>query len=386
MYVPEDTAWDEDISLALQEVEMQEFVDGNLAPIPEDLPLPFGNLGIPKVTDEVLPTNDENNSDLNAGGIDAPDKDQTPVVDWWDKILDRRGLRGRPVPPLPLSVPGRDPSELATPKGKPPKPSASSSSSSSVGIIQRGSKLRSGVDRWHNPDGSIRYRLREQQAAEAAARETATLGPTTTADDGEDGMSCADPTMAPVSFYSSSAPLLVKGTDDSTTASDMGVMLAPDASSDSSSASSSQVSVGFWKNGVWYSRPRTPAEERSHRGGGGPRRTQRKQDRVQAYFSGTWKPAWLQHYIDDRKSREDAAQEADTVKEETQIPVEPQQATAEPTSHTDVDPWSGQWQSTSQWWTGTWSSTSWWDSWGWSTSSTTSPPANLHALPDPGLP
>ena len=199
-------------------------------------------------------------------------------------------------------------------------------------------------------------------------------------------MSSSDRAIPPVSFYSPSGALAAKGVDDSTTASDLGVTLAPDASSDSSSASSTQTSVGFWKNGIWYSRPRTPAEERSHRGGGGPRRTQKKQDRAQAYFSGTWKPAWLQHYIDDRKSREDAAQASAETKVESQLPVEAEQPVAEPTSLTDVDPWSGQWQPSQQWWSGTWSSSSWWDSWGWSTSSTTSPPAHLHALPPPELP
>ena len=177
-------------------------------------------------------------------------------------------------------------------------------------------------------------------------------------------------------------------------------------SANSSSTSSAPTTVGFWKNGVWQPRPRTPPEERSHRGGSGPRRTQRKYDRVQSYLAGDWKPAWMVSYIADRKRREagDAASNEEDVDKDVvestgvcteELTKDTMEATldettppAEPTSHTDPDPWSGQWGGdNSQWWWTSWStSSSWWDGWSWSSSSTTSPPP-LHdfAAPNFGL-
>ena len=63
--------------------------------------------------------------------------------------------------------------------------------------------------------------------------------------------------------------------------------------------------VGFWRHGQWIGRPRTPAELRAHRGGGGgEQRSQRKQQRMNDYMSGRWKPAWLVSYIQEKAQRE----------------------------------------------------------------------------------
>ena len=395
---PEITAWDENISLAMQEAEVQDFFEGGLAPIPEELPLPFGAQREPRTfseseaaaaepwegestsleEDEVIRL-DDTFSHGSSGDGNVATQGQG---DWWEKILDWRGLRGRPVPPL-LPAPGRPPSDLATPKSMPTQ----SSSSTPSGITQRGTKIRPGIDRWHHLDGSIRNRQRERLAAEAEAAKKDPLRTEANTVEHEEN---EDTSVDPVSFYGNFPS---KQTDNfSTTATEQGGHRAGDTSSDSSTTP--PAGVGFWKNGIWHARPRTPAEERAHRGGGGPRRTQRKQERVQSYLAGEWKPAWLANYIAERQSRtgplldtEAAVGEKGEV--ETNVPVTTAQVDpsppAEPTAYTDPDPWSGQWGDTSsQWWWDAWTSTSsWWDGWTWSTSSTTSPPVNLHELHPP---
>ena len=133
------------------------------------------------------------------------------------------------------------------------------------------------------------------------------------------------------------------------------------------------------RNGVWHARARTPAEERSHRGGSGPKRTQRRQDRVQQYLAGEWRPAWLEKYIQDRKIREETL-EAET----TQAVAQPDPS---PTPSTDPDPWSGQWQDS--WWN-SWSWSSSWDGWrtlSWTSTTTSTSPAAGQELgfPNDGL-
>ena len=74
-------------------------------------------------------------------------------------------------------------------------------------------------------------------------------------------------------------------------------------------------SVGFWRHGVFVPRPRTPEELRAHRGGSGIRRTLRKQQRMETYFRGEWRPAWLLQYAQDRAKRE-AVQARDVQRDE----------------------------------------------------------------------
>eukprot|EP00439_Symbiodinium_sp_Y106_P052353 s1996_g7.t1 len=89
----------------------------------------------------------------------------------------------------------------------------------------------------------------------------------------------------------------------STTAPEEGDLADVDSASSSSDAPTSQV--GFWRNGQWIGRPRTAAELRAHRGGGGEQRTQRRQQRMKNdYFQGRWKPAWLVSYIQERAQRQ----------------------------------------------------------------------------------
>ena len=121
--------WDEDISAALQMEEMERPLDAesrHLAPIPENMPVPFG-LAAGQPAENAVP----------------------PPPDWLDLVIDKRQLRGRGSHPGPQ----RDPATLTSPKA----PS-----------ILRGGRLSHGVDRWHNPDGTVRSRLKERLEAEKA--------------------------------------------------------------------------------------------------------------------------------------------------------------------------------------------------------------------------
>ena len=115
-----NTSWrtnlDEEISVGLQEDELQaaleEMVSApegeHLAPIPEDLPLPFVAAAPPAMRNA---TKEEN-------GEGGEDRGEEQAIDWWELVLDRRPLRGRPREDRrdePL-VHGRDPCSLATPK------------------------------------------------------------------------------------------------------------------------------------------------------------------------------------------------------------------------------------------------------------------------------
>ena len=287
-----DTRWDEDVSLAAQDGEILHFIDHSLVPIPEDLPLPFCYKradGIEDVHSQPGTTEQEGDTSSapssSSTRVTSSSPSSSSTVDWWEEILDRRALRGR----LPPSSPGRPPAALATPKVHPsPEPAK-------PGISQRGGKLRHGiVDRWHYPNGTVRVRQRERLAAEAASSSAAAMGSTVGPQEDQSTTSPSSPACPSTSVVDRKtlSGRRANGSaleDSSTTVGD-----TEPASSNSSSSSSPAVTVGFWANGVWHPRARTPAEERSHRGGSGPKRTQRRQDRVQQYLAGDWRPAWLE--------------------------------------------------------------------------------------------
>ena len=79
----------------------------------------------------------------------------------------------------------------------------------------------------------------------------------------------------------------------------------------SSSSSSAPEPAGFYRHGIWQQRPRTPSELRSHQGGNGAKRQQRRADRMAAYFAGNWKPAWFVNYVKEREIRQAACQDND---------------------------------------------------------------------------
>ncbi|CAE7769218.1 unnamed protein product [Symbiodinium sp. CCMP2592] len=75
------------------------------------------------------------------------------------------------------------------------------------------------------------------------------------------------------------------------------------ASSSSDSQVGRETEVGFFRHGQWHARARTPEEQRQHVGGKGPARQRKRQERLNSYFHGKWKPAWLLGYIRDRELR-----------------------------------------------------------------------------------
>ena len=391
------SAWDADISLSLQEQELEAWLHdpsaANLAPIPEDVPPPFGftRWGVMSSQSSSTPqqegpgvfaqsaassstsatcgassSHSSGHDSFTLGGVDKASSscESPPPFDVTTKedvdpiaaLRDLRPLRGRAPPAhnghadAPRPPHGRDPSSLATPKA----------CEMGTGITQRGSRLRSGIDRWHHPDGSIRYRLREQQALQ----ETATLAQRTNLDQHpandenpphenanqnfsfyKDREWCQQGEPAPAQGKPSQETLLGPA-NQSTTADSSGNVGGDHHGSSVASSISSCSEVGFWKQGIWQPRQRTPAEARCHRGGGGPQRTLRKQARIQSYLQGTWKPAWLQRYIAEKDERtKNLVAETVNSGEVGGDPCPPETAETppEPNPLTDVDPWSGQW-------------------------------------------
>ncbi|CAE6965614.1 unnamed protein product [Symbiodinium sp. CCMP2592] len=460
------TTWDEEISLALQDDLLQHeypLVDNGLAPIPEDIPLPFG--GEPVEEDSyALPWSGvtcwpSSSSDM-ASGTQGSSSSQQSVAssstnnegDWLDKVLDTRGLRGRSVPL------GRDPATLLHRPGEPRCDGDDHAPDNTplIGMTSRGGRARGGVDRWHHPDGSVRSRLRERMEEEERAASHG--GIVDDADDADDhGVNDStgstpfqvvgvdfhndEPTIKAITFYGDRFQVRAGGTsrgstNTSTTAGSSNTETDDSEAGPSSSSSSSQQHPGFWRHGIWHNRPRSDAELRAHRGGMGPRRLARKAARVNSYLDGTWRPAWLQEYVKEKKARDaqrttsrsyDVLADMDAKALATflgkPVPEAPgllptpspntnltSAQTQESNTATDVDPWAQQpWQngwwdhhSTSQpwdgdrddnqWTGGTWTGQEWsqwewgdsswrWSSWSSSTSTTTTSSSTLPSLP-----
>ena len=189
-----------------------------------------------------------------------------------------------------------------------------------AGVTTRFGVKRMGRDRWHNLNGSLINRGRDggangraSQSGTGLERGLAPVPEEGLVDDNELGPASAN--VAPssgapsVSFYGRELLVRVEKADDSeasTTAGEESEQDTPGASSSASSSDSAAYQTGFWKHGQWQARSRTPEELRAHRGGAGPRRAQRRADRVQLYLREEWKPSWLKEYIDAKKLREEA--------------------------------------------------------------------------------
>ena len=177
------------------------------------------------------------------------------------------------------------------------------------GTTKRFGEIRAGVDRWHYKDGSVRNRLQERQAKALAVNSRIPPSIPEGAVAPGDGSEAAQPRLRPGGQDSkrdgdtcAATTAGEPGEGDSTTAPEDGEMGDVDSASSSSEGPNSLV--GFWRHGQWVGRPRTPAELRSHRGGGGEQRAQRKQQRMNDYLAGRWKPAWLVQYIQDKAQRD----------------------------------------------------------------------------------
>ena len=336
------TAWDENISLALQDRELNHILGDDLVvPTPESLPMPFTTAADVEGESQVV-------AYLDSG----EEQNMGPAADWWEAVRDKRVLRGRrglaqqasSGSSTSLALPERvlcghgDPAHQASSCSSsslvPPAPScsssssglldhvrresgdaahhASSSSSSSlppsepVGVTTRFGEAREGVDRWHHPDGTVRCRLRERLAEERGEQ------PQVEADDGgetrpfemEGWTQHVDgPAVNAVTFYGEKFQVRASGNfsagdlgaNSSTTAGDNSSGTVADTEEGSSSSSNSSWSPGFYKHGEWQARSRTPHEQRLHTGGRGLVRTKKRQERMESYFSGQWRPAWLVH-------------------------------------------------------------------------------------------
>ena len=217
------------------------------------------------------------------------------------------------------------------------------------GWTQRGGVARPGRDRWHNPDGSIVNRLRDRVGECEAPQSLATVPEETQAE--SSGMQVPAPCVSAVSkpAEDEDQPTL---TDQSTTAGEEGAQA--DTEAGLSSNSSSCNDIGFYRHGEWVPRARTLAEWHSHRGGQGDVRTKRKKDRMNSYFAGQWKPAWLVNYALNKSRREAAAggitEEPATNNEE--------EYTQQPDAVTAVEDWTT-WGSSSYWNNGEAPGTSW---------------------------
>ena len=212
---------------------------------------------------------------------------ETDRVDWLELVRDKRSLRGE-------------------------------------GITKRFGVLRAGVDRWHLKDGSVRHRLGEKLAADAIHGRIPPSIPEGDVEEGETSAVSAGSQHRDCKPEPAHEDVLAGSyTEDTETTTTPGDGEMGDVSSSSSSSEQPSSMVGFWRHGQWIGRPRTPAELRMHRGGGGEQRMQRKQQRMNDYLAGKWRPAWLTNYIQDKAQRDAAAgRVGSNLQEETTGPNE----------------------------------------------------------------
>ena len=284
------TAWDENISIAWQDQEL-EMMDANNVPGPAPSALPLPSWTWPEPTAE---------TGENVGDEDSKKLEKKPTSlsgDWWEAVRDKRLLRGR-----------RDRSSSSSSTDPPEQ----------GGITQRFGRTRAGVDRWHHPDGTVRNRLRERLAAAQQEVEEETMESTPDTTDNAlppnhapfavEGWTQLDdgPAVTAVTFYGEKFHVWASGNniagdlgaEESTTAGDDCNGTVADTENGTSSSSESTQSVGFYRHGEWQPRERTPLEQRLHTGGRGLQRTRRRQERMDNYL---WRPAWLENYIGENE-------------------------------------------------------------------------------------
>ena len=336
------TTWDENISLALQENELRDLFEGEApttAPEPGLLPLPFQSSwggGLSEPASRASSSSSQRSNDTDH---------------WWLAVKDNRMLRGRTM------------QEQA---------SSSSDGQGMLGITSRFGRVREGVDRWHHPDGSVRSRLQERISAEQA--QEASSGASTSMTSPPDHANRAEPVgvdeekgvKAPKDKSPNNSTAAhgaaEGGAESSTTVGDDSSGTAADVEDEASSSSESAWSPGFYRYGEWQPRERTPQELRQHLGGRGAQRTQRRQERLNDYFRGLWRPAWLVNYRRERDARRAAGlpkvqEDEETVEQTERQPAEDPPAEkddeAEETATNPTEPPNQDWSHTgwhSCWW------------------------------------
>ena len=176
------------------------------------------------------------------------------------------------------------------------------------GITSRFGVTRVGRDRWHHLNGSVRCRRREAVTSSKFGLDTVAEGEPSEFPESQSAPS-AEPASQPVSFYGQRFEKLADfGVNDETSTTcgetdiegDAETSTTEDAeTTDDGLTSSGSAVVGFWRHGKFVPRPRIPEEERAHRGGSGLR-----QQRMNEYFQGQWRPGWLRQYASEKAKRE----------------------------------------------------------------------------------
>eukprot|EP00439_Symbiodinium_sp_Y106_P006079 s1494_g1.t1 len=224
-----------------------------------------------------------------------------------------------------------------------------------AGCTRRFGQWRPGRDRWHNADGSLINRGRPSHTVapptqQQPATQLATIDEESNYfrmngsrnGEGELGVDITAVNVVHACIRTRDSA----GHTNSTTAGD-----EPSGGDSSTSSASSDVSataIGFWRHGIWHPRPRDAQEARSHAGGRGPQRMERKNKRMQAWLQGTWKPAWLQQYIQDKAMRQAKEVTVDMAENPaTSVEEQVTENYAEAREHWTQDPQSGWWSCSS---------------------------------------
>ena len=199
-----------------------------------------------------------------------------------------------------------------------PESDTTSTSDDEPGVTQRFGEWRTGRDRWHRPDGSIinrhvnRERLQQQQPDHAVL---------STIEEDTDlfsvqGTGIVDgAAVVQIRDYTGDTFLVKSSRGQASLLPDVPTNTSTTAAADDSTSSSSSSSTGFWRHGEFQARQRTAAEQRAHEGGRGAQRMARKQKRVDDWRAGVWKPAWLQRYIVEKRSREQSQEKENQTEE-----------------------------------------------------------------------
>eukprot|EP00439_Symbiodinium_sp_Y106_P058288 s2862_g8.t1 len=351
--------WDEDISLCLQEEELEAISREAGAPNEDEVPLPFGhvgnNVGEPRgQLTELLHDGRQlrghprppplHDTSLTASMRSSSSGDLARSSSSWEIATPFNGINNGASPSISSlstvgaadrcqevgtisastsssSMPATTPSTPSQNQSEPPPPEAEEDQQqqqpgaplADEGITSRFGVTRVGRDRWHHLNGSVRCRRKEAVTSSKFGLDTVAEGEPSEFPESQSAPS-AEPASQPVSFYGQRFEKLADfGVNDETSTTcgetdierDAETSTTEDAeTTDDGLTSSGSAVVGFWRHGKFVPRPRTPEEERAHRGGSGLRRQAKKQQRMSEYFQGQWRPAWLRQYASDKAKRE----------------------------------------------------------------------------------
>ena len=170
------------------------------------------------------------------------------------------------------------------------------------GWIKRGGVWRHGTDRWHNKNGTLKPPLANKPtrtdtslASSSSASSTQPTRPTISSSSSASAAPSSSETQRVFEPRVLPSGYVVRPFDITRP--------SPPLQPQVPRSDDAPAPVGFWSRGVFIPRERTPAELRSHAGGQGRQRQERRAKRVQDWKEGKWKPAWLVQYQKDKESR-----------------------------------------------------------------------------------